>query len=88
MTLDRSSFLERKGDEAKYDEKCLYYKHLFDDLTHGSPFHDHYCELRFYVDIAGSDYNFCNHENHNNCPIFLDEIAKKQKQLINLERSD
>lgn len=85
--IDISSFLLRKG-EAKYDEKCPYYENLYEDLLYSSPFYDHYCKLRFYVDIAGSDYSYCDHEDHNNCPIFLDKMAKKQKQLVNLEGAD
>ena len=87
MTRDSSNLLCRKG-EAKYDSGCPYYKFLFDDLLYSSPFYDHYCTLRYTIDIAGSDYDFCNHEDHNNCPIFLNEMARKQKQMVNLEGAD
>lgn len=87
MVREDNRFLHREG-EARYDVHCPYYEHLFDDLTHNSPFHDHYCTLQFHVDVAGSGYAFCDQENHNNCSVFLNEMAKGQKELANLEGAD
>ena len=87
MTIDNSKFLLRK-EEAKYDSSCPYYSLLWEDLLYGSPFYDHYCTLQFNIDIAGSDYAFCDKENYNSCPVFLNEMVKRQKELINLEGAD
>ncbi len=83
---DGRPFVREK--ERKYDANCSHYRFLFDDLTHDCSFSDHYCSLRPYVGLAGSDYELCDQENHNNCRIFLDELARRQEILANLEGAD
>ncbi len=74
MTIDKGDYLVR-SEEAKYDRSCPYYKFLCQDILKSS-YYDHYCTLEYQWDVLHGlpmDFEFCNQEEHNQCPRFLKE---------------
>lgn len=62
------------------DERCLHYKKLWRDLLRSSEIND-CCIIAYQYNIlygTVSDYALCNHDNHLECPRYLNHEEKKK----------